>query len=538
MKGGYVKTVRTLVRSNNRAASELLNRALSSSHEGVRRAACTEIISSKGSKLLLEFIRNIDSIDDMISEILAESPGKLSNPIRSALLSKERILQKNAVRAALVYRVYDLIPILLNMLTAEKTEHRPGPDIPIDELLIRLTKQFVDDIEENRTGDTLRALVINETTAALHRIIRNFRRNDDPIFLKIFLLLGPYIHEKDLKQNQAFRNPLHPIYAALAGILQTEKDEYIYEFILDSLHAQNVPGLVLSAISNRTDPDFLQYFLEGLESPFPAAVQDNVARIHRLEWINSVRSLLKDLDPKAQSNLVELLHCSRLPREEIFTVCQQIVQFGCPSGRCAALVELSASALEEVDNIIWENSGDSDPEVRATALKLLRARNHPQASVRLLQNIDNPSKIVREVVQEMLPEFRIQRFLASFDLLNEQQRKLTFKIVKKIDPRTNEVLIQELHEGNPAAKVRAIRCIEIGELVPQMEEPLCSLLLHGEPAPLRMKAAELLATGRREISRLSLIQASHNDKSFDVRIVAKSSLEKREEQREKEKVKQ
>lgn len=531
MRGGFEKTIRALTRSNNRAAADLLQRAMNSSHEGVRRTACLEVISSKGSPLILEFIRHIDTLDETVREILEENPAKLATPIRIALLGKERLMQKNAIRAALTFRVYDLIPILLNILVPDRSESRPQTDVPLEELLIRLTRQFVADIQQQNITASLQNYIISETTMILHRIVRNYRRSDDPVALKVFLLIGRYIHDRELKSDPAFRNPMHPIYAALAGILQTEKETYVFEFILESLHAREVPGLVLAAISNRIDIHFLLYLFEELGPDFSPEVLDNLARIHRLEWITQIRPLTSRLTDRGQETLVALLRSTRLPNEEIYLACRQIYQYGKSHGRSAALFEMATSPLEEVDELLLEASEDVEPEVRATALRLLRARNHPQATMKLLKNIDSPDQGVREVVQGLLPEFRIHRFLEMYDLLNDEQRAVTFKIVRKVDPHTNEVLSQEIQTGSTVKKARALKCIELGKLAPQMEEPLCSLLLHGESAPLRIKAAELLSQGRREISRLTLMQAFHNDESYDVRVVAKSSLEIRETQR-------
>jgi len=53
------------------------------------------------------------------------------------------------------------------------------------------------------------------------------------------------------------------------------------------------------------------------------------------------------------------------------------------------------------------------------------------------------------------------------------------------------------------------------------------LLMNAEKPAVRVKVATLLAAGRREFSRGTLVQAFHRDTHPDVRAAAKQSLENR-----------
>ena len=531
MTSGYEQTIRVLSKSNNRAASELLKLAMNSSHEGVRKSACAEVVSARGPKVVLEYLQNLDSLDEITREVLTAHPNKLVSPIRTAFISNNLTLQRNAVRATLMFKVYDLIPGLLFMV-GDRSESGVKTEVPIAELLVRLTKQFVEDIEANEVSDAFLGFVLHETKQTLQRQITSFRRSDDPSCIKVFLLLGPYIQDKVFNAAELFRNPMHPVYTALAGVVQTESDEYVFRFILNSLEAAKVPGLILAAISNRTDLPFLEYLFENMDSPPSSNFQANIARVHRFDWIASLRTLLPQLTEKAQQSLLELIHFSELPKEEIYAVSRQVYQFGKSAGRCAALVEIANYRLEESETIIREALDDEDPYVQAAALRQIRKLNSSQGMMSLISKIDSPHKVVREAVKMMLPEFQVRRFLDSFEQLSEEQRKKTLNIIRKIDPSLPNILAEEVQVGNPTMKVRALKSIELGGLTGLVEEPLCAVLLREEAAVLRVKAASLLADGKREISRLSLLQATHKDTSLDVRLTAKASLEMRNKNKE------
>ena len=526
---GYEQTIRVLAKSNNRAASELLKLAMDSSHDGIRKSACAEIISIRGPKAVLEYLQNLNTLDDHIREILAANPAKLVAPIRTAFLGKDHALQKNAVRATLQFKVYDMIPALLFMLS-DRTEGKMKTSVPIAELLIRLVKQFIKDIENNEISEAMQGYVLQDTKQHLLRSLKNFQRSEDTTCIKVFLLLGRYIQQDpEFNAAELFRNPTHPVYTALAGMVQTENDEFIYQFIVESLEAPKVPGLILAALSNRTDLPFLQYLFENMDSPPSSFFQANLQRIHRFDWIASLRTLLPHFSEKAQQRLLELLKFSDLPHEEVYKVCRQIFQFGKSAGRCAALVEIANVSLEESKEIVTEAIDDDDPNVQATALRQIRKLHSTQGMMLILQKIDSPHPVVREAVKMMLPEFQIRRFLNSFDQLNDEQRVQTLKIIRRIDPTLPEVLAVEIQGDNAVMKARALKTIEIGNLVGLLEEPLCAVLLQDTTAVLRVKAAALLADGKREISYHSLLQATHKDTSLDVRLTAKASLEKRKQ---------
>jgi len=524
---GYEQTIRVLTKSNNRAAAELLKLAMDSTHDGIRKSASAEVISLRGPKAVLEYLQDLNSLDDHVREILAANPDKLVAPIRTAFLSKDHALQKNAVRAVLQFKVYDMIPVLLFMLT-DLAEKKIKSDVPIAELLIRLTRQFVEEIEQNEISEALKGYVLHETRNHLLRSLRGFQRAEDTTCIKVFLLLGRYIrHDPEFNVTELFRNPTHPVYTALAGMVQTESDDFIFKFILDSLEAPKVPGLILAALSNRTDFPFLEYLFENMESP-SSYFQGNLQRVHRFDWIALLQTLLPRFSEKAQQNILGLIHCSGLSREEIYAVCRQVYQFGKSAGRCAALAEIANLPFAESEMIVTEAVNDEDPHVQAVALRQIRKLNPTQGMMLILQKIDSPHPIVRETVKLMLPEFQIRRFLNSFDHLSEEQRVQTLNIVRKIDPSTPEVLGQEIQGENTVMKARALKSIEIGNMVGLLEESLCHVLLRDETAVLRVKAAALLAAGKREISRHSLLQATAKDTSLDVRLTAKASLERRE----------
>ncbi|MGL6196306.1 MAG: HEAT repeat domain-containing protein [Thermoguttaceae bacterium] len=529
MLGGYNRTVRLLAKSNNRAAADLLNAALKSSHVGVRRAACIEVLSSRSSKALLDFIRKFDQLDDETLAVLKENPEKLTSTLRAALLSKDHVLQKNALRATLYLKAYELIPELLGIIVEQRQEGNKKTDVPLDELLLRLTRFFLQEIEENGSISQYQSFILDETGKIIKRAIIAFRRTDNPIVLKVYLYLGRYIRDDESRIVSIFHDPLHPAYAAIANLLQKDTDPIIFKFIFDSLEVDNVPGFILATLSCRLDVAFWESILEKMPSPPSEYAKANFKRLHRFDWSGMVRPFIAQLDEKCQVSLVDIVRFSSLPQDEQFSILSQFIDSGKSLARSAAVSALSAFSNVEADEIIWNATEDADPNVQAAALTQLRYRNFSNGTVQLLKFADSPHQVVRDAVRNVLPEFRMSRFLETYAKLSDEQRAASLKIIRKLDDKAPQVLANELLSKDTAKRTKALVCIELGKFLPQLEEQVCALLLRDESPAIRIKAAQLLANGKREISRNSLLKAYHNDTSFEVRITAKTSLENREQ---------
>ena len=77
---------------------------------------------------------------------------------------------------------------------------------------------------------------------------------------------------------------------------------------------------------------------------------------------------------------------------------------------------------------------DPYAEVQAHALVQLRHRGIPNAMPRLIEMVDSPHAVVRDAVRTQLDEFRLERYLAAFDTLDEGVRRSTGELILKIDP--------------------------------------------------------------------------------------------------------
>jgi HEAT repeat protein len=194
----------------------------------------------------------------------------------------------------------------------------------------------------------------------------------------------------------------------------------------------------------------------------------------------------------------------------------------------AALSALAVFSGAGIDRIVWEASGDEDPAVQVVALTQLNAREIPNATARIMQFIESPHAEVRDTIQKLLPDFRFNRFLQTFDQLDDERRRRMFNVVRQLDKQTPIELSKMLSNDDSLLRTKALLCIDYcRDIVPLVEDALCDVLIRDEVSQLRCKAAEQLVGGQQDESRSALVQAFHRDENADVRTAAKNSLENR-----------
>ena len=522
MANGVELTIQLLAKSRNKAALRLLEAAVNSSREEVRKAAGKSLLANRGSKGALEIIRSYDPSVENVVEIILENRDKILPALRTAVGSDDRQLARNAFRIIYTQRFYEALPFLLTIFL-EKGEDEA--DTFLSEGIYRLMNRYVTALEERKNRRFLYGTVLPEIVSVLTQGLKNFHRNDPDLLLLVFLQIYPYLTEEHKDLVQHLRNASSQTYLAVFRLLLERRDPAIYRFVFYCLDSPFPPPLALTVFSKRSDIPFISAFLKMLEEPVSSDMRANLAKLPRLEWLDNIRGLLDQLETSSQIGLVLLIQNLNLPVSETQSTLVDVIRFGRPEARGVALAALTKYSGDRVDNIVWEAAGDGDPRVQVEALKQLGKRDIPNANSRILQFVDSPDEQVRKTVQELLPNFRFYRFLETFDQMTEEQRRVMFDLVRKIDTQVVDELAQTLMIGQPVAKAKALLCVGYGSLVPQLEDTLCGVLTDDENPAIRAKAAELLALGRRELSRSTLVQAFHRDAAAEVRAAAKKSLE-------------
>ncbi len=136
--------------------------------------------------------------------------------------------------------------------------------------------------------------------------------------------------------------------------------------------------------------------------------------------------------------------------------------------------------------------------------------------------MESPHEVVRQAVRESLAEFNFKRFLAAYDMLDEEVRRSTGSMVRKIDPEATAQLCEELAAKSRTRRLRAINVTVAMGAVADVQDQLLERL-GDEDHVVRAEAARALGTCNTPAVWQALADAC-SDRSVVVKEAAEEKL--------------
>jgi HEAT repeat protein len=213
---------------------------------------------------------------------------------------------------------------------------------------------------------------------------------------------------------------------------------------------------------------------------------------------------------------------SNVSRLEVLEFLRSMLERGKPGGRRAAAKALAAFHGAEANSLLMERLDDPDPQVQAALLAQLRERSIPGALTQLITALDSPHAAIREAARGSLTEFTFRRFVGTFDALEDEVRRTTGQLVKKVDLQALPLLLEELRSPVRARRLRAMSLAVAMELAREAEDELLTRL-EEEDHLMRAAAVRALAASGTPRARAA-IRETLGDRSATVQRVAEECL--------------
>jgi len=390
----------------------------------------------------------------------------------------------------------------------------------LGEALLDLAGLLCDDLSSTADRGQRRDvhLVRRRMVGSLEMSVGRFAKHRRREIIEAFLLLT---YRDDAVLRQVLQDPYHPAFVVLVEMLSKIPHEAAMRLLLSFLDDPRAPSAALSIVAKRSDATFVKYFLRKIGREPAAAVARNLKRIEAVAWVREAATL--DLcDDQEQYAATRLAMVSGIPRAHAFSLVEYLLLHGKPGGRRAAAEALDQFRGADANLLALQALDDRDPEVQAKILVQLRGRGIPGALARLVEMIDSPHEVVRIAARKSLAEFSFSRYLASFDLLDEEVRVSTGDLVKKVDPQTAPLLRAELGSLVRSRRLRGLAVAQALDLTADMEDAVVPLL-SDEDHLVRAQAATALARCPSETAREALAGAL-SDRSPVVQEAARTSL--------------
>jgi hypothetical protein len=502
----------------NEAAARVLVAALDCPVPAVQEGALSTLLQRRTLSGGRDILRRMPGMKEPWKAIIRLHPGRLTHILRDALLADDQPMCNNACLAAVAFHEYDLIPTLL---TALDDPHAPNGETAV-RTLIELVGLLYEELAGPRNAANRRdpQLIRRHAVSRLELSVQRFAKHKRREAVECFLLL---VGRENVTLKQILQNPYHAAYAAVVDVLAKSLHGGVIRLLLSYLDDPHVPAAALSVIANRIDLKFVQYLLRKIgREPSPAVAQ-NLKRMENIPWLRSGHPLLEQLDDAGQHAAVRLIMASGMPRALAFAALEQLLVAGKPAGRREAARALAEFSGTEANALAMKALGDADPQVQANVIVQLRHRGIPGILPRLLEQINSPHEVVRRAARESLGEFSFKRFLASFDGLDEEIRRNTAALVRKIDPQSLPLLQEEMRSPARTRRLRAVSIARAMAAEHVLEDSLLGLL-EDEDHMVRVEAATALARSATPNSREAL-KVACRDSSEMVRQAAQRSLD-------------
>ncbi len=521
MAEGLAVTFDVLTNADNEAAVAALIPALDSRHEPIRNGALASLLLRHSTAAHREILTRLHALDENARQIVRQHPGRMTSAIREVLLDSGSPLSVNAYYAVVWLQEYDLVPLLLNILE--------DPGNPSAAVATKVMMQLVDLLHEGLTqpesSEWRRDPQMFQSTVvgALEQSLRRFAKHKRRDVLEAFLLLAD---RDNAVLDEIFQTPYHPAFLSLIDILSSTPHASIIGLLLSYLDDPRAPSAVLAVVAKRSDAKFVQALLRKVSGDPSPAVLGNLKRISSVSWARSGGIVLERLDDASQTAAIKLVVASGMPRTEVFPVVERVLLHGTRGGRRAASEALDEFSGADANRLALKALADEDPQVQANVLMQIRRRGIPGALPRLVAMIDSRHAVVRDAARQSLAEFSFKRFLGAFDMLEEEVRRTTGALVKKIDPQTIPLLQAEMESSSRARRLRGIEMATTMDCISQLEATVIQLL-SDEDHMVRTEAATALALSPSTASREALTEGLQ-DSSMSVQEACSRSLQEQE----------
>jgi len=463
-------TLEFLAKSGNEAATVVLISALDSPHRAIQEGALRALSIRRSDIAEEALLSRWAAMTGREQEVVASRPACMSGAIRNAVVGADAELCKTACDAALATRDYDLLPVLI---TAAGETGSPNHEHAAKAVL-EMAKIIYDESTGPRDYKNRRdpQLVRRRAVKSLEEALGKDSRKRQPVVLEAYMIL---VERSSPTLSRMLQAPREPGYEAAMRMLSTSSRTGVMRLLLSFLDDHHAPAACIKAIACREDEPFVRSLLEKAASLTPQAKQ-NLKRLGSLNWMSSAKSFIDNLGEHLQVAAVTLIDTAGLKDDLAYRTIAHLLRFGEPAARRAAAISLERFSGDDASQLALDSLDDNDPEVRANILKQLRPRAIPGAITLLLEQVDSEFEVIRTASHGCLAEFNFDRFLSSFDLLEEDVRASTGMLVGKIDSSAPFMLRKELKAPVRARRLRALAMVPYMQLLEQMEPDIIEMM--------------------------------------------------------------
>lgn len=494
---GIERSLRTLLRSPNPRATQLLVVALGSNESSLRCGAVRALAmrpDPEASRALVERFHQLAAdARAALSDVDHHSP--LAKALTPMIRPATPRLARRALEVATAWGLCEALPLAVEAATWPDCQYSAEFAANALSLASKLEREIAD-FDPRVTGDSdphrcdpafARRASVNALSLALSR----FAEHHSQTLIDALLLLTP---SDEPALRDALREEGHPAHGQVVESLRTSNCRGVLGVLAAALGDPGSPQVLLDIAAARDDPDGLQQIFEKVGVPVGLRVRENCAMISSFAWVGEERcDVLLRLPGKAQATAVEMAAASACDPEDVADTLSAVIEWGDAPGplvACRAVEKLPPRVAEAPLRHALE--GD-DPAVLAAAAKLLRPKGYPNAVGLLVRLLDHGDLRVRDTAGKALKELSYVAFRDTVKNLPRDKQRVVGELVGKADPMAAATLRSEIAAGPVSRRLQALELIYLMDLADELAADIAAQLLKDKDIGVRVEAARLLA---------------------------------------------
>jgi hypothetical protein len=493
---GLAKTIDVLAASRWPAATAVLIHALDSTQPSIRSRALAALVTRPGTSHWVEIVRRLHRLDAASQDILRQRRAETAAALAAGVASRDFGMCRNALDAIASWQRLDLARELARICGRADHPHASWIAATLLEIvsLWRSTARAPGEIAGSAGPDAMRELL-----RTLEPSIRAFGAHLPRPIVPAFLML---CDRDNATLRHVLANPLHAAHAAIGECLSGDRHSAIAQLVASFVADPRAPAAATAALKKRHDQPFMEALAAWARRGLAPAEKHLLKRIDDWAWLRDDSTAFAAADGDTQRRLVELAAASGADRHDVLCFVARVLREGHAVARRAAAATLAAfdGALAAV--LAARAMQDPDANVQAAVVSQLRRRSLSGATGMLIDLVDSPQNDVAQAARQELSEFSLCRYLATFDHFDDDARRSTARLVRKIDVDCNTFLAAELRSSSPRRRWRALRVADLLGLLAQLEREILPLIGDAD-GDVRAEAARCLAACKPTITSVA-----------------------------------
>ncbi|MGL4594615.1 MAG: HEAT repeat domain-containing protein [Thermoguttaceae bacterium] len=513
------KTVKFIGKSENPAAVEILLPLLNND-DSFRRSAAFDALFLRNDPavhilLFQHFVKNQEMWANSTS-ITSERISKLTD---AALKSDKPAFRDAAFQLIPKYKLYETLPTILTFVEGSNTELVAKGK----EVLMLLTEAFYNDLvsapneTERRNLDRRREWFVQ----ILDGPIKRFASNHIDELIESLLILA----KKDYQTLKMIFNDHRSAACKKASeLLQFGEHGSYFRLLLSYVGDSGAPAVVDEIICARSDINFVQKLFDVVGTTPSSEFKAALKRFKHFDWFNANNPELPQMIECRESEAVQLLQSSSIPKEKALSLYRFFLEQPSPIARRSAAEALKRVVGDESNSLLLEFLTNSDAQTVAIIFRILKSRGVKEMDQDFLQLVERPDPEIRQAIYDTMPDLHIESFASRVNQFTPNVAKTLGRYVCLVDPNTRKVLSDDIMSPIPIRRQSACIVAAATGLANEYEERLINLAMQDDESNVRSAAVAALSTILTK-ETFDTIQMLTNDRSLDMRNAAAEALQ-------------